>query len=178
MTGPGLLIASPQMRDPNFEGTVVLLCQHDVNGALGVVVNRAMPITIEDVVAQLDVATSRPLQDQVLWGGPVEQGAGFVVFRGQVQEESGWNLPGGVAVSPSREQLEQLLQTDTAYHLCLGYAGWGPGQLEAEIATGSRLYTDVEAGLVLKGDLEERYDQALGALGLSRAQVWMTPIDE
>ncbi len=176
--GPGILIASPQMKDPNFEETVVLLCQHDGDGALGVIVNRPTPFTIDDVIEQLDVEALKTQEHQVLWGGPVERGAGFVIFRGQVPEDSGWNLPGGVAVSPSREQLEKLIRSDSRYHLCLGYAGWGPGQLEDEITTGSWLYTDVDLGLVLTGDVEERYESALNALGLQRSMVWMKPVDE
>ncbi len=176
--GPGILIASPQMKDPNFEGTVVLLCQHDQDGALGVIVNRPTPFTVDDVLEQLDVDVELTRARQVLWGGPVERGAGFVIFRGQVPEGSGWNLPGDVAVSPSRDQLEKLIRADVNYHLCLGYAGWGQGQLEAEISTGSWLYTDVDIGLVLTGDIEGRYESALAALGLKANMVWMQPIDE
>jgi putative transcriptional regulator len=170
------------MRDPNFEGTVVLLCQHDGDGALGVIVNRPAPFTIQEVIAQLDAETEAEtgpvLENQVLWGGPVERGAGFVIFRGEVPEESGWNLPDEVAVSPSREQLQRLIAANEVYHLCLGYAGWGPGQLEQEITTGSWLYTEVDVGLVLTGDVEARYESALSALGLSKHQVWMQPVDE
>ncbi len=176
--GPGILIASPQMKDPNFEGAVVLLCQHDRDGALGVVVNRATEFTIQDVMDSLEVDPDQVINHQVLWGGPVERGTGFVIFKGEVAADSGWNLPGGVAVSPSREQLERLMTTQSDYHLCLGYAGWGPGQLEMEISTGSWLYTDVDLELVLGDDLEARYEGALAALGLSRNQVWMTPVDE
>lgn len=176
--GPGILIASPQLADPNFEGSVVLICQHDADGALGVIVNRPTPFTLEDVIAQLDVSDVTRLDNQVLWGGPVERGAGFVIFQGEVPDDSGWNLPGGVAVSPSRVQLERLIRSEALYHLCLGYAGWGPGQLEQEITTGSWLYTDVDAALVLTGEVDDRYEHALAALGLVRNQVWMQPIDE
>ena len=176
--GPGILIASPQMKDPNFEGTVVLLCQHDGDGALGVIVNRPTPFTIEDVLEQLEVELPLTRTHPVLWGGPVERGAGFVVFRGQVPEDSGWNLPEGIAVSPSRDQLLEVLRADVRYHLCLGYAGWGPGQLESEISTGSWLYTDVDLGLVLTSAVDERYESALGALGLKPSMVWMQPVDE
>jgi putative transcriptional regulator len=176
--GPGILIASPQMKDPNFEGTVILLCQHNGDGALGVIVNRPTPFTIGDVVDQLDVEALVIQEHQVLWGGPVERGVGFVIFSGQVPEDGGWNLPAGVAVSPSRDQLMKLIRGQARYHLCLGYAGWGPGQLDAEIATGSWLYTDVDPSLVLTGDVDARYDSALRALGLQASMVWMTPVDE
>ncbi|MCB9793252.1 MAG: YqgE/AlgH family protein [Alphaproteobacteria bacterium] len=177
--GPGLLIASPQMRDSNFGGTVVLLCYHDDSGALGLVLNRATRISMADVLRQLELnANAASEVELVLWGGPVEQGAGLLVFEGEVEEGEGWNLPQAMAVSTSREQLESVVNADTPHVLCLGYAGWGPGQLDQEIQDGSWLYTEVDRGLVFDAPFEERYDQALASLGLTSAQVWMTPINE
>lgn len=175
---PGLLIASPQMRDPNFARTVVLLCHHDREGALGLVINRMTNLTIRDLMDQIDVETRADTDDQVLWGGPVEQGAGFVVFDGEVEGETGWNLPGRLAVSPSRQHLQEAIVEGCPYVLCLGYAGWGAGQLDSEIASGSWLYTEIERGLVLEVPVDERYDDALRSLGLTADQVWMMPIDE
>lgn len=176
--GPGLLIASPQMRDPNFTGTVVLVCHHDEGGALGVVVNRVTNIRVRDLLVQLDMTTDQPDEQLVLWGGPVDQSTGFVVFRGGVEDESGWNLPDHVAVSPSRQLLMSLVDGDTPYQLCLGYAGWGPGQLDEEIQTGSWLYTEIDARLLFDADMGDRYDKALATLGLRPEQIWMLPIDE
>ncbi len=175
---PGILIASPQMRDPNFEGTVVLLWHHDEGGAMGAVVNRPTTITMGEVLSQLDVKADIPPETAVLWGGPVEEGAGFVIFQGEIDPQMGWRPVEGVAVSPSREMLEEVLRRHAPFHLCLGYAGWGPGQLEEEIATGSWLYTDIDRTLLFDLPLEQRYRSALARLGLSPEQVWMTPIDE
>ena len=176
--GPGLLIASPQMKDPNFGGTLVLLCHQDDQGALGVVINRETSLTVSEVVSQMDVDTDRDLDEQVLWGGPVEQAAGFVVFPGSVTKENGWSINPGLSVSPSRETLEGVLRGEEPYHLCLGYAGWGPGQLENEISTGSWLYIDVDARIVLEHPVGDRYDLALQQLGVPADQIWMIPIDE
>jgi len=174
----GLLIASPQMRDPNFARTVVLLCQHDAEGSLGVVINRMTNLTIQELLDQLDVDVTDSAGQQVLWGGPMEQTAGFVVFSGQLESDTGWNLPDSLAVSPSRQQLQEVLIEEIPYCLCLGYAGWGPGQLDDEIKTGSWLYTEIDRSLVLDTPVDERYDDALKSLGLTASQVWMVPIDE
>lgn len=176
--GPGLLIASPQMHDPNFERTLVLLCHHDLQGALGVVINRATDLTVGEVVDEFEFNTDRDLDDAVLWGGPVEQASGFVVFPGSIDREAGWTLGKSLSVSPSREMLETVLRSMDPYHLCLGYAGWGPGQLESEIATGSWLYIDVDNKLVLERPVSERYDLALEQLGVRAEFIWMKPVDE
>ncbi|MCB9760944.1 MAG: YqgE/AlgH family protein [Alphaproteobacteria bacterium] len=176
---PGILIASPQMRDPNFEGTIVLLCHHDADGALGLVVNRETSITLADVLEQLSMdATDTDTAHPVLWGGPVEQGAGLLIFDGSVDEATGWNLPHDIAVSASREQLQQILSDGMRHVLCLGYAGWGPGQLDQEIETGSWLYTEIDRDLIFEEPVDSRYDRALASLGLTSSLVWMTPINE
>jgi len=175
----GLLVASPQMLDTNFSRTLVLLCQHDSQGALGVVINRETNLSVREVVEQLDFDSMLETDNQVLWGGPVEQGAGFVVFAGDIGDDVGWNLANGqIAVSPSKELLESLLRHQQQYHLCLGYAGWGPGQLEEEISTGSWLYTEAEPDLILQAPVEERYESALAKMGLSLGGFWMKPINE
>lgn len=174
----GFLIASPQLRDPTFEGTVVLLCRHDEAGAIGLVINRATDLSLRDVLAQMDLRGRMKTEGAVLWGGPVEPGAGFVVFQGSVSDDDGWNLGGGVAVSPSRDQLASVVEAATPFHLCLGYAGWSAGQLDAEMEQGSWLWVDLDADILFNAPLEARYKRALGRLGLSANQVWMQPIDE
>jgi len=176
--GPGMLIASPQMNDPNFERSVVLVCHHDAQGALGVVINRATKLTVGEVIDEFEFDIERPLDDAVLWGGPVEQAAGFVVFPGDIGEDVGWFLGNTLSVSPSREMLETVLHGVGPYHLCLGYAGWGPGQLEGEIASGSWLYGDVDKNIVLENPVSERWEMALHQLGLRPELVWMKAIDE
>lgn len=180
--GPGLLIASPQMRDPNFQGTVVLVCHHDPEGSLGVILNRPTDLKLGEVLAQLDVDAGDVAGDDVLWGGPVEQGAGFVVFPGGVGSEAGWQLVNGLAVSHSREQLERLVLSGRRdWLLCLGYSGWGPGQLVREMVDGSWLYlspTDFDGNLLFQDAVEDRYVLALKKLGLAPEQVWMTPIQD
>lgn len=170
------------MRDPNFAGTVVLLWHYADDGAMGVVINRSMAIAIGEVGRQLsieegDIAMPE-LPDRVLWGGPVEPGAGFLLFKGEIPEEEGWNVENKIAVTTSQERLEHLLRSGGEYRLCLGYAGWAPGQLDHEIEIGSWLYTEPKAAIVFDEEIDDRYDLALASLGLLASEVWMTPIDE
>ncbi|MFH1466358.1 MAG: YqgE/AlgH family protein [Pseudomonadota bacterium] len=157
------------MSDPFFEKTLILLCQHDDNGALGLVVNRTTSLSVQTVIEQLGLSLDQDFAEhRVSWGGPVEPGAGFIVYRGVVPSDEGWNVGERLAVSPSRERLMEALGQPEPFLLCLGYAGWGPGQLDREIGTGSWLVADVEPEVVLETDPDERYERALAQLGLTR----------
>lgn len=178
--GPTLLIASPQMRDAFFERTLVLLWHHDDEGAIGVVINRPIEHTLADVLVADDGLPTIPDDNasEVVWGGPVETQAGTVVTLGQVKPEEGWQLDCGIGVTRSLEALGRLIAEDVPLMLCLGYAGWGPGQLDREIEAGGWLWTDIDPELVFTADPEERWEQALATLGLTPATVWMQPIQE
>ena len=175
----GLLVASPQMRDPFFSGTVVLLCQHDDDGALGIVVNRETSLNVKRVTESMEIEAPLHEDAPVMWGGPVEPGAGFVVYRGAGPEDEGWQISADVTVSPSRDRLASMLQQQAIpFYLCLGYAGWGPQQLEDEIKEGSWLCCETDAILLFDTPLDNRYDQALASFGVDPNLVWMQPVDE
>jgi putative transcriptional regulator len=174
-----LLIASPQMRDPFFEKTVVLLWHHDEDGAIGVVINRPTGHNLPDVLAIADELDLADYGDsEVGWGGPVETGSGTVVTRGAITDDEGWTIASGLAVTRSQEALIRLLGQHQDVLLCLGYAGWGPGQLDREIEAGGWLFTDPLAEVVFDLPLDARYERALASLGLTPTTVWMKPIDE
>ena len=166
-----------------FERTLVLLCQHDSDGAMGLIINRENQITIRDVVDSLqpDHSNLPSIPDAVRptwWGGPIGDGTGFVVWNGQVNNDEGWNIGPTVAVSPSIDRLISLIEANQDFQMCLGYAGWGPGQLDEEIRQGAWLVVDVDEEIVFNTPLTERYDSALAVLGLSPHTVWMQPINE
>ena len=163
------------MKDPNFQGAVVLLVQHSSQGALGLVINREASVKIGDVADHLELVGGNRAQRPALWGGPVERGAGFVLYKGVSPE--GWTLE-GIAVSPSRERLSALLGAGAEFCLCLGYAGWGPGQLDKEVEEGSWVHVEASADLVFETPIPDRYDRALARLGLTAATLWMTPVNE
>lgn len=175
---PTLLIASPQMKDAFFERTIVLVWHHDEDGAVGVVLNRILEHKLSEVLDLPDVDLDGYEDAQVGWGGPVEGGTGTVVSTAAVDDEEGWTLPGGLGVTRSQDALVRLARARAPMILCLGYAGWGPGQLDQEIASGGWLWTDCDAALIFGVPEAERYDRALAALGLTRNTVWMPPIDE
>lgn len=175
---PGLLLASPQMRDPFFEGSLILLCHHDEQGSLGLVINRETNLTLGQVLEQMHVEREGDLDQHVLWGGPVEPGAGFVVSQADIPVEEGWSVGHGIGVSPSRDHLLKALEAPPPFHLCLGYAGWGAGQLGNEFERGSWLHTELDPAILFDTPIESRYDRALARLGLRADQVWMQPIDE
>ena len=176
---PTILIASPQMRDPFFEQTVVLVWHYDEDGALGVVVNRTLKHTLAEVLEVDDSIDLSPYETlPVAWGGPVESGSGTVITRGTIHDDEGWMLPDGIGVTRSQDALIRLIQGNEKLLLCLGCAGWGAGQLDREIEMGGWLWTDCDANIVFDVPPEERYDVALATLGLNRNAVWMPPINE
>ncbi len=173
----GLLISAPNQQDPNFLRTVVLMCQHDEKGALGLVINRIGPVPIGEVLEKLELAASADYPQPTWWGGPVGMGTGFVVWRGEVDDDEGWNLGSGVAVSPSAERLAALARDGDDFELCLGYAGWSPGQLDREIDDGGWLFTAVDPTIVFEVAQADRYRAALATLGLSPDSLWQGPAD-
>ncbi len=175
---PTLLIASPQMRDPFFERTVVLVWHHDGDGAIGVVVNRPLAHKLGDVL-DLDTEDLSYYRDnRVAWGGPVENSSGTVITASALADEDGWNLPDGLAVTRSQEVLVKLIRRQGALLLCLGYAGWGAGQLDKEIQEGGWLFTEPSRAILFDAAAEDRYDRALATLGLTTATAWMPAVDE
>jgi len=170
------------MRDPFFSRTVVLLWHHDAEGAIGVVVNRLIEHGILDIIdvesADEVLDLSKYEQSRVGWGGPVESDSGTVVTRGDILEEEGWILDGDIKVTRSQDALLRLIKEGAEIHLVLGYAGWGPGQLDNEISSGGWLWTDCDANIIFDHAPEARYDVALASLGLTETTVWMQPINE
>lgn len=173
----GLLISSPQLRDHNFDHTVVLICHHDDQGALGLVLTRAGDVTVNEVLERLSVKAPVRMRGKTGWGGPVGEGVGFVVWRGSVSDHEGWSLDDGLAVSPSAERLSRLCAEEVEFDLLLGYSGWGPGQLERELDEGSWLFADSDHRIVLDLPRPERYAAALALLGL-RTDVILMPTVE
>lgn len=170
-----LLISSPQMGDPSFSETVVLVWWHDADGAIGVVLNRPLHHPLSEVLADLD-PDDYPGAEAV-WGGPVERSQGTVVTRGPVSDDQGWPLRDGLSVTRSHEVLVRLLDDRQDLILCLGYAGWGPGQLDSELERGDWLFTDATDDLVFDTPRSQLYEAALASLGLTPDQVLMTPVD-
>ncbi len=168
------LIAMPAMADPNFSRTLTFVCEHNERGALGIVVNRPIDVTLGALFRQVDIALAdSPLADEpVFYGGPVQFDHGFVLHRPVGDWKS--TLPvGEIGLTTSRDILEAIAagRGPRQQLVALGYAGWAPGQLEDEIRRNGWL--TVKAGLDLIFDLppEARYDAAMHALGVNAANL-------
>lgn len=173
----GFLISAPQMRDPFFERAVVLLCEYNDDGAIGLVVNRPSPVSVGDIMDEVKLDRPMHAKEPAWWGGPVGRGTCFVVWQGRTTGDEGWTIGEQVAVSQSKARLEDLVSKNKHFHVSIGYSGWGKDQLTAEIERGSWLYADVDAALVFETPMDRRYEHALALLGLTPSMVVMSPGD-
>jgi putative transcriptional regulator len=163
------------MHDSNFEHAVVLLVSHSAEGALGVVISRESQSRMGDVLEEMDACSPGFANRRVLWGGPVEPGSGFVLWRGAGKEA--WCF-GEYSLSPSQERLADLMVSQADFWLCIGYAGWGPGQLDREVTEGSWIHIADGVAGVLEAQVADRYDEAIRLLGVNPDLIWMSPVDE
>lgn len=157
----------PQMADPNFARTVVLLCDYTDRGAFGLVVNRPMTEPAWTIVRTEPPVRVDP--DLRLWiGGPVEPQRTWVLMSGaQGPEDEQREIYPGVVLSVSHELTLQLLQAPPSNRarVVAGYAGWGPGQLDKEIAASAWLTMEVDPGLIFGSPPEEMWEAAIRRLG-------------
>jgi putative transcriptional regulator len=166
-----LLVAMPQMLDPFFERAVVYLCAHSQNdGAMGLVVNKTIDtFTIDELYAQLEIepVTRRP--QPVHFGGPVATGHGFVLHSTDYREEGTLGLGGEFAMTATIDILRATGKGVGPRQslVALGYAGWGPGQLDAEIQANGWLMVAADAGLVFDTEDASKWQRALAKLGVS-----------
>ncbi len=165
--GKGIfLIASPALRDPNFRQSVVLLCEHGPEGALGVVVNRPTAMHISEVLPQVPVLES---QRHVLFsGGPVQPNHVLLLYRLTQEPPDTHHVFDGVYLGGDTTSLERVLATPAgteAFRAYLGYSGWGPGQLEQEMKTGSWITLPADPTVVFEKDPSRIWPDILRSLG-------------
>ncbi len=165
-----LLIALPTLADPGFARTVALICQHDDEGAMGVVVNRASDYTLGEVLQQMDIGCEDPalLEQRVLAGGPVHPERGFVMHDGTRGWDSSLAVADGLWVTTSRDILEAIAKNEGPEHatVALGCAGWGAGQLEFELTENSWLTAPVRPAILFSLPLDQRWQAAAGEIGV------------
>ncbi len=165
-----LLIAMPAMLDPNFAKTVTYVCEHSELGALGLVINRPMNLNFREVVEQLELPGEQsPLDEQaILQGGPIELQRGFVIHEPSGEWDATKAVTDGIFVTTSQDILGDMAagKGPERAQLILGYAGWGPGQLEQEIAENAWLSVPASPQVVFDTPYEDRYEQAVALLGV------------
>jgi putative transcriptional regulator len=175
---PALLVSMPQLADPNFKRSVVLLCRHNEDGALGVVVNRPL-VTTGRVVVQGDPALTTDRELEVWIGGPVEPERSWILVGEDSIEEPQFarvSIATGLYLSTSPALLQRLLAPNPPgrTRLIVGYSGWGPGQLEAELEASAWLMSDVDRGLIFDTPAEQMWEKAIRRLGADPASLQMS----
>ena len=175
---PALLLSMPQLLDPNFNRTVILLIKHSEDGAFGLVVNRPL-VTTGRVVVSLDraeqVTTDRELQ---VWiGGPVEPQRSWILVGDPSEADViGMPIAESLHLSTSPDLVRRLLEPLPPEHarLIVGYSGWGPGQLEAELHASAWLMSDVDRDLIFNTPADRMWEAAIRRLGADPATLQMS----
>ncbi|WP_397543640.1 YqgE/AlgH family protein [Roseovarius salis] len=167
-----LLIAMPEMGDPRFAYSVIFICAHSEEGSMGLVVNKPTDdVRLSDLLDQLEISKSEDMRDlPVHFGGPVEHGRGFVLHDyGYHSSISTLDVTDAFAMTATLDILEDLAQGRGPGQaiIALGYAGWGPGQIESEIAQNAWLTCDADPALVFDTADAEKWEAALKKLGIS-----------
>jgi putative transcriptional regulator len=170
LTG-SLLVAMPGMGDPRFDRSVVFMCAHSDQGAMGLIVNKpAQDIRLGELLEQLDIASLPAVRDTpVYFGGPVETGRGFVLHSTDYMSGLQTLKVGpGFGMTATMDVLEDLATGEGPERslVMLGYAGWGPGQLENEIAHNGWLTVDAHVDLVFGNPEKDKWMGALKSLGI------------
>jgi putative transcriptional regulator len=173
------LIAMPGMEDPRFKRAVIYMCAHSSDGAMGIVINHAAPnVTFPDLLEQLKIIPEEgeirlpaaAARVRVLTGGPVEPARGFVLHSPDVVIQNA-TLPvdDGICLTATIDILKAIARGEGPRDavLALGYAGWGPGQLESEILANGWLTCEADIGMIFDADLASKYDRALARLGVT-----------
>jgi len=173
-----MLIAMPAMSDERFTRSVIYVCAHSSEGAMGIVVNQpAQNIRFPDLLVQLEVIPAKerielPVRAdavKVLKGGPVETGRGFVLHSADFFiENSTLPIDEGICLTATLDILKAIARGSgpASAVLALGYAGWAPGQLEQEIQQNGWLHCPADPDLIFDEDLENKYSRALGKMGI------------
>lgn len=170
-----LLIAMPGMADPNFSTTVTLICEHNDEGALGIVINRPLELTLAGLFEQLDVENPDPdvAELPVLMGGPVGPERGFVLHEPINRYENTLAVSGGIHLTLSRDVIDEMAAGNGPDQtlVALGYAGWDAGQLEAEMLANSWLTVPATTDIVFDMPFDQRWMSAASTLGIDISQI-------
>jgi putative transcriptional regulator len=164
------LIAMPAMADPHFAHTLTFVCEHNEDGALGIVVNRPIEMTLSGLFEQIevDLPDSALGRSPVLYGGPVQMDRGFVLHRPLGNWQSTLAVSDDLGLTTSKDVLEAMARGEGPRDVLvsLGYAGWGAGQLEQELAQNAWLTVDADADVIFGLPPDRRLPAAMSRLGI------------
>ena len=164
------LIAMPGLQDPNFYHTVTYICEHNPQGAMGIVVNRQMNIQLGDILEQMQIPCTELAQPQqpVYVGGPVSMDRGFVLHSTDSQWNSTLEITSQISITTSQDILEAMARGrgPARTFVALGYAGWSPGQLEQEMSANAWLSGPADPSIIFDLPVEQRWHAAARLLGV------------
>lgn len=171
-----LLVAMPGMTDPRFEHTIIMMCAHDAEHAMGVVINKPKDeVTLSDVLGHLGLETESELAERaVLDGGPVRPDRGFVLHSEDFAAgEATQNVAPGVSLTATRDILVAVASEEAPanFVLALGCAGWTAGQLEEELRHNAWLVVDYDDAIVFDEEHDDKWERAIASLGLDPSQL-------
>jgi putative transcriptional regulator len=172
-----LLVAMPQLRDPNFRRAVVLVVQHDDQGTFGVVLNRDTEISAMGLCASLELDWRGEPETSIGWGGPVQPQTGWLVFDALpgYAEQDIQRVGEGICFASSLDVLRHVAEEPPdKLRLLVGYAGWGPGQLETELIEGAWLLAPASDEVIFQVDTAVMWDHVLRGLGVEPATLIAT----
>lgn len=168
-----LLVAMPGLSDPRFHHAVIFICAHDTGGAMGIAINNEMAhLPLSMLLAQLALEPGADFDDfPVLQGGPVETARGLLLHSSDVLKQGSIRIDDAFAVTGTIEALREIVAGEGPADklFALGYAGWSPGQLEAEIADNAWLLIEPDAELVFRTSAAEKWEKALKKIGVDPA---------
>ena len=164
------LIAMPGLMDPNFFQSVTYICEHNEHGAMGIVINQPVDLTLGEVVDYLGIKNThnRKMDQNVYRGGPVETERGFVLHHPVGQWQSTLNVTNRIGLSTSNDIVEALARGEGPEQclVALGYAGWGAGQLERELSENAWINCAADENVLFKMDFNERWQAAVSLIGI------------
>ncbi|NWF37468.1 YqgE/AlgH family protein [Mariprofundus sp. KV] len=174
-----LLLATPSLQDPNFSDSVILICHHDDEGCMGLIVNRPQEISLSDVLNDLGIEQSAKadpsdeVKQRVYEGGPVDAFRGFVLHDGWHIYESTMQISEELHLTSSRDVLEELARGEGPEHymFILGYAGWSAGQLEQELSNNDWIIAPVSHHILFQEPPEMRWSFGARCMGINRSQL-------
>ncbi len=164
-----LLVAMPQMDDPRFARSVVFMCAHNADGAMGIVINKVVEEpSLTELLKQLGIENNGFSDGRVHFGGPVETGRGFVLHSTDYAESATLVVEGGFSLTATMDVLRAIGKGEgpSKSLLALGYAGWGPGQLDAEIQANGWLQVAADHDLIFDAGHDDKWKRAIGKLGV------------
>lgn len=169
-----LLIAMPNLSGGDFSQSVTLICEHNAEGAMGIVINHPLDLSTIDLLEHMSIPCNQSRNlNPVMAGGPVQTDRGFVIHRSEKLWKSSIHLDEDIAITTSSDILHAIGKEEVGSDafVALGYAGWGPGQLEKEILENSWLTIPIKSEIIFETDIETRWKKAANTLGFEIDQM-------